>query len=203
MANKFYAAHSDKEPNKYNVNETTSACFFPGYPHSSQSKKAGSIIKKPIKIFQYSWMVQLSCVHSEHTQTHSLFPLSPHRSCSDSFYFAVDFVAVVDCLFQISFYRQIHFGQTNECVTDYVYVVMFVCKCVILSNEKEMNKKKHTSLEPVHCNVYGKHALWNMRERERSYEPKSVCGVAWEWVSEWALTCMCVLLKFIVWNDRT
>lgn len=77
-----------------------------------------------------------------HTQTHTLFPLSPHRSCSDRFYFAVDFVAVVDCLFQISFYRQIHFGQTNECVTDYVYVVMFVCKCVILSNEKEMNKKK-------------------------------------------------------------
>lgn len=75
MANKFYAAHSDKEPNKYNDNETTSACFFPGYPHSSQSKKAGSIIKKPIKIFQYSWMVQLSCVHScarVHTHKHTL-----------------------------------------------------------------------------------------------------------------------------------
>lgn len=118
-----------------------------GYPHLNKSKKAGSIVKKPIKIFRYSWMIQLSCASS--FAPYHLFSLSTSISSTALVRFVcfvvvfvivvIVAVAVVDCLFQILLYRWIHSDQMHE------YVCIFICSsewvrmcvCVILSNEKK------------------------------------------------------------------
>lgn len=182
--------------------------FFPRLPTFKPIEEGGFDYKEAnkdlsVQLNGTAFMRSFLC-SGTHTQTHSL----------SSRYLLTALVRIVFTSLSTSsplstVYFKFHFiGRfiSAKRMSVWLTMCMSLCLCVnvwFFRMKKKWTKKKHTSLEPVHCNVYGKHALWNMRERERSYEPKSVCGVAWEWVSEWALTCMCVLLKFIVWNDRT